>query len=228
MTEEIVIRSSKSKCTICKTGDLVPEGEPTVMIIYTRNGIENLKHQYVRCNNRSGGGSCRASHNLGFVSLDGIRIYHDDALKEPYLITSNQTGFAMDFLVETVGQMDICNDAFEGLAKHYNRFHVMKFPFDLLERRAELNSEALNDAFFLYTYLEVCQRYEIPDYQIIESGLDNAILEKKCELMKKFRIRHTVDHDCYCYECKADTVTIDADLKVHRKVCKVCFYMFSN
>ena len=59
------------------------------------------------------------------------------------------------------------------------------------------------------------------------SGLDNAILEKKCELMKKFRIRHTVDHDCYLKECKADTLTIDAEnfLKQVNKLLQVALHI---
>ena len=121
----------------------------------------------MRCNFRAGSGNqkvdCRAGHSHGFNPYKGMRIYDDDALKNDILVVSNQTGFATDFLVETVGRVDISSATFEGLAKEYNRFHHMKLPYDVMDRRVELNEGIINNAYFLFIYLEIGQRYSIPN-----------------------------------------------------------------
>ena len=218
-----ILKTTKSKCSICKVGDLKPERSPTQMVVYGRTGVRIHNHQYTRCNFRVGTGlsktSCRASYSLGFNSYQGMRIYEDDALKNDILVVSNQTAFDMEFLVEIAGQVEIMSATFEALAKQYNRFHCMKLPFDVMKRRVELNEELLNNAYFLFSYLEIGQRYGIPNYQIIRNNLDSTILEHKGALMKAFRKRWTTDHRCSIKGCRS-CIVIDAGLKPHRKVCK--------
>ena len=218
-----ILKTTKIKCSICNFGDLRADGKPTPMILYTREGVKIIQHQYMRCNFRAGTGNrkvvCRAGHSLGFKTFKGMRIYEDDALRNDILVVSNQTAFAIDFLVETVGRVDISSATFEGLAKEYNRFHQMKLPFDVMDRRILLNEDVLNNAYMLFIYLEIGQRYSIPNYQIIRNTLDSAILEKKGELMKLYRNRWTVDHECGVPGCRS-CIVIDAGLKPHRKVCK--------
>ena len=69
-------------------------------------------------------------------------------MKNKFLVVSNQTAFAIDYLVDVVGQIDISSGTFNGLAKQYNRFHLMKLPFDVQSRIVELSTDLLNDAFF--------------------------------------------------------------------------------
>ena len=54
-----VLKSTKSKCSVCNSGDVRAEGKPTPMILYTREGVKIIKHQYMRCNFRAGTGSSR-------------------------------------------------------------------------------------------------------------------------------------------------------------------------
>jgi hypothetical protein len=56
ISNEKVLRSTKLRCSICKIGDLRPYGKPTQMIVYGRDGVEILPHQYMRCNYRAGTG----------------------------------------------------------------------------------------------------------------------------------------------------------------------------
>ena len=159
----------------------------------------------------------------GYLSYNGLKIYEDDALKQKYLVTSSQTAFSVDFLVDLTGQVDISSVAFEAVAKQYNRFHLKKLPFYVMDRREELSKESLTDAYFQYIYLEICQRYEIQNYQVIKGGLDQSILRNREELMKLFRIRHCTHSNgkaCEDDGCISRLV-IDAGLKPHRKVCKV-------
>ena len=195
-----VLMSTKLKCSICKFGDLRPDGKLTSMIVYGRDGVSILPHQYLRCNYRVGTGErkveCRAGHSHCFATYKGMRIYEDDALKNDVLIVSKQTGFTIDFLLETVGQVDISSGKFEAMAKQYNRFHLRRLPFDVMDRRVEMNPDALNNAYFLFCYIEIGQRYGITNYQIIRNSLDSTILENRGELMNLYRQRWTVDHKC--------------------------------
>ena len=87
------------------------------------------------------------------------------------------------------------------------------------DRRIELQPDVLSHAYFLICYLEICQRYGIKNYQIKRNNLESAILEHKAELIKVYRRRWTVDHECETLGCRS-CVVIDAGLKPHRKVCK--------
>ena len=218
-----ILKSTKTKCSVCKSGDIRAERNPTPMILYTREGVKIIQHQYMRCNFRAGTSDrrveCRAGHSYGFKTFKGMRIYEDDALKNDILVVSNQTAFSIEFLVETVGRVDISSATFEGLAKEYNRYHQMKLPYDVMDRRVLLNEDVLNNAYNLFIYLEIGQRYEIPNYQIIRNTLDATILEQKAALMKKFRQNWTVEHECGTAGCRS-CIVIDAGLKPHRKVCK--------
>ena len=212
-----------SKCTVCGVGDLRPDGKPTPMIVYGRNGPKVHPYQYVRCNFRAGQRnhqvSCRAGHGVGFKMVKGMRVYDDDALKSQILVVSNQTSFHIDFLVDIVGQVNLLSASFESLAKQYNRFHNQKLPFDVMKRRVELSEYLLNNAYFLFIYLEIAQRYGLDNYQIIRNDLDSTILENKGELMKIFRNFWTINHECDIAGCRS-CIVIDAGLKPHRKVCK--------
>ena len=220
---EEMLMTTKQKCSICKIGDLKPEGTPTPMIVYGRNGTKVHPHQYTRCRFRAGTGNmkvaCRASHSLGYKTYQGMRIYEDDALKNQILVVSGQSAFHIDYLVEVVGQVNISSGTFEGIAKQYNRFHQAKLPFDVMDRRVELTKDLVNNAYFLFIYLEIGQRYGIVNYQIIRNNLDSSILENKGELMKTYRNRWTIDHECEIPGCRS-CIVIDAGLKPHRKVCK--------
>ena len=218
-----VLKTSRDKCSICKIGDLKPEGKPTPMVVYGRNGAKVHPHQYTRCRFRAGTGDrkvvCRASHSLGFKNYKGVRIYEDDALKNDILVVSAQSAFHVDLLVDIVGQINISSATFEGIAKQYNRLHQMKLPLDVMDRRVELTKDIVNNAYFLFCYLEIGQRYQVPNYQVIKNNLDTAILENKGELMTTFRRKWTVEHECDVPGCRS-CIVIDAGLKPHRKVCK--------
>ena len=138
---EEMLMTTKQKCSICKIGDLKPEGTPTPMIVYGRNGTKVHPHQYTRCRFRAGTGNmkvaCRASHSLGYKTYQGMRIYEDDALQNQILVVSGQSAFHIDYLVEVVGQVSISSGTFEGIAKQYNRFHQAKLPFDVMDRQVD-------------------------------------------------------------------------------------------
>ena len=185
-----LLESKKTKCAMCKVGDLRTEGSPTVVILYTRNGVTLSRSQYKRCNFRNGpGGGCRAGHGHGFYTSRGVKIYEDDTLKNKSLMVSKMTGFDIDFLVEAVGSLDLSNDSFEAMAAKFNRFHHMKRPTDVMDRRVTLMPDRLKQAVFLYMYLEFSQRYGIKNYQVIKNSLAATIMENRGALMAAYRYR---------------------------------------
>ena len=161
---------------------------------------------------------CRAYHGHGFYQTQGHKIFEDDALRNNVLVTSAQTGFTIDYLVEVSGLVEINSDSFEGLSKAYNRFHNNKLPTDTADRRIEVQKKRLSDAYFLYIYLECSQRYGIKNHQVIEnSDLDQTILKHMQQLHKVFRDKWAVNHQCNVKGC-GWCITIDGGLKPHRMV----------
>ena len=103
------------------------------------------------------------------------------------LVTSNQTGFDVDYLVELAARIQISSLTFEGYffvpffkfvstlflfcvhageAKTYNRFHCRNLPTDVKDRRSELFRQRVSDGYFMFIYLELCQQLGITDYQV--------------------------------------------------------------
>ena len=120
VTEMDDLKTKRTKCAVCAVGDLRPDlRSEQSMIVYTRNGPRRVKHVPMRCNNRNP--ECRAYHGYGFYQTKSNKIFEDDALRNKVLITSAQTGFEIDYLVEISASVEINSDAFEGLAKVYNR-----------------------------------------------------------------------------------------------------------
>ena len=221
VTEMDELKTKRTKCAVCGIGDLRPdhgkEGHQS-MIIYTRNGPRRVEHVPMRCNNRNP--ECRAYHGHGFYQTKGHKIFEDDALRNQVLITSAQTGFEIEYLVEICASVEINSDAFafEGLAKVYNRLHNNKLPTATADRRIEVHRKRLTDAYFLFIYLEFSQRYGVENYQIIEnSDLDQTILKHLQQLHKIFRDKWAVNHQCDVKGC-GWCITIDGGLKPHRMV----------
>ena len=163
------LKTKRTKCAVCGIGDLRPDHvkeRHQSMIIYTRNGPRRVEHVPMRCNNRNP--ECRAYHGHGFYQTKGHKIFDDDALRNQVLITSAQTGFEIEYLVEICASVEINSDAFEGLAKVYNRLHSNKLPTATADRRIEVHRKRLTDAYFLFIYLEFSQRYGVENYQIIK------------------------------------------------------------
>ena len=43
-----VLKSTKTKSSVCKFRDLKPEKKLTTMILYTREGVKIIQHQHMR------------------------------------------------------------------------------------------------------------------------------------------------------------------------------------
>ena len=221
-----ILQTSLQKCLICKSGDIVVKSRQCNkegFVIYGRNGARQALHVEQRCNFRNSSFECGPGYCYGYTSYKGMKIISDDALQNPVLVTSSQTGFDLDYLVELVGRVHISSTTFEGAAKEFNRFHNMNLPFDVLEMRTEIFRQRVSEAYYLFTYIEYCQRYNVKDYQIIRSTLDEAILDCKVEMISAYRERWTVRHECDRPGCKVALV-IDGGLKPHRSICgaKTC------
>ena len=148
----------------------------------------------------------------GYTTHQGMRIYDDEVLKNKVLVVSSQSAFDIDYLVDLVSDVELFAAGFETCAKKLNRCHDFNLPHDTLNKRELLYKKQVASAYFLFIYLESCQRYEIPNYQIIRNSLDASILDHKEELIQAFRTKWTLGHKCEKRGCQTCLV-IDAGLK---------------
>ena len=211
---EIRISSSSVKCDICKTGDIVKVGRETSMVFYTRSGTKRGVHEEMRCNNRSL--PCRAGHYHGYVRVGASKHIDDGALRNTFLVTSSRTAFAIDYLWDITLQILFSRSTFEGLGNIFNNLHFTNLPYDILQRRENIFSKRITEAFFLYAFIEVGQRFNID--MVIPSTLDEAILANKNGIHEAFRTIWTKNHLCDAPGC-GKILVMDGGLKPHRKLC---------
>ena len=184
---DIRLESAASLCEVCKIGSVVPVGRETQMVVYTRSGTRRGVHVEKRCNNRSL--PCRAGHYHGYVKTAEGKIIDTDVLKNEYLVTSNQTAFAVDYLWDTALQILFNRATFEGLANVYNNFNYKNITPDIKQKRETVVCKRIAEGFYLYSYIEIGQRYNIS--MTIPQTLEEAILEQKSALHDAFRVYWT-------------------------------------
>ena len=107
------------------------------------------EHHEYRCTNRKG-------HYYGYSVTDKQTNYDEDCLKNEYLVTSIQTAFSVMYLYDLTSQILLSNSFFQALAKIYNNLHFSK---PTGKYREEMFQERITDAFFLYSLIEISQRY---------------------------------------------------------------------
>ena len=156
----ITLCSSARKCGVSNIGDVVKVGRETNLVIYTRSGTSQGVHVEMRCNNR-GEAPCRVGHYYGYVRVGSEKHVDDDVLKNKYLITSSHTAFAVDYLWDITLQILFSHATFEGLANIFNNLHFSNLPFDIMRKRENIYSKRIAEAFFLYAFIEVGQRFDV-------------------------------------------------------------------
>ena len=158
-------------CPICKVEEIVPElRDKEPITIYGRNGPRTGFHLVNRCNNRNESNPCRAGFFAGYISYLGHTIYEDDALKRDVLVISDQTGFDTEYLIELKDKIQICHVPFEAEAALFNRFHNRNLPYDVRQKRVEVDQRRICDGWKLFTYQKMSSRYGIKNHQVIHNG----------------------------------------------------------
>ena len=209
---EIILTSSCDKCSECKTGNVVKVGRQTQLVIYTRTGTKRGTHVEMRCNNRSL--PCRAGHYYGYVKVGNVKHVAEDALRNEYLVTSTQSAFAVEYLWDITLQILFSRATFEGLANIFNSLHFTNMPYDIMKKRETVIAKRISEAFFLYSFIEIGQRFNIT--VSIPRSLDEAILDNKTQLHETFRKIWTREHKCEAAGC-GSVIIMDGGLKPHRK-----------
>ena len=121
VSSDINLSTTAIRCDVCKTGNVTNVGREANIVIYTRSGTNKGVHHEKRCNNRAL--PCRAGHYYGFLRDGTTKIVEDDALQKEFLITSNQTAFAVDYLWDITLQILFSRATFESLGQIYNNLH---------------------------------------------------------------------------------------------------------
>ena len=216
MTKEY--KTSRTVCGVCGKGNVTAVARNTeqqdLMLVYTQHGTMKAKHVESRCVKKN----CRALHGCGFFKEDGHRVYEEDALKEDILVISSCTAMQIEYLIEISATIEITSANFEGLAKVYNWLHNQRLPTAVLQRREDLYKKRLTEAYYLFIYLELAQRYHIKNYQRSEGDEGSMILKHKSLMQTCFNERWAVKHRCEVEGC-GWCITIDGGLKPHRMLC---------
>ena len=211
---DIRLSSAAVMCHVCKTGSVVQVGREADMVIYTRHGTVTAKHLEKRCNNRTL--PCRAGHYYGYTKTGHTKILDENGLKGEFLVTSSQTAFAIDYLWDLTLQVLFTRATFEGLGNIYNNLHFTNLPYDTLQKRETVICKRIAEAFYLYSYVELGQRYNIE--MTIPGTLEESILENKSIFHEFFRKIWTKQHHCDTVGC-GSVITMDGGCKPHRKLC---------
>ena len=153
----VTLRTKWENCLYCGAKlESAHREKDTDVVIYSRSGSRMAKHKEMRCSDRK---SCRKGHFYGYTVSDGKIVYDEDCLKNEYLLTSRQTAFQVEYLYENTLHVLFSASSFQSLANVYNAFH---FATEETEKREEIWQERIADAFFLYSLIEISQRYGLP------------------------------------------------------------------
>ena len=186
-------------------------------IIYTRLGTQIGEHHEYRCSNRK---SCRKGHYYGYSVTNKQTNFDQDCLQKEYLVINRQIAFSVMYLYDITLQILFSNAPFQALAKIYNALHFTK---PTGKSREEIFQERITDAFFLYSLIEISQRYGLSTLfnPIIEISLMQAIpILKICH-----REYWTRQHKCEAAGC-GTCLVLDGGIKPHRKVNLLYFCQF--
>ena len=104
-----ILKTLLTVCVFCKSGTIVPTKrslEKEEFTIYGRNGVRKGVHVESRCNFENINFKCNAGYFHGYMTFQGKKIWNDDALSQKVLVTSSQTGFGIEYLLELT--IDVC------------------------------------------------------------------------------------------------------------------------
>ena len=212
MVAIVQLKTSKISCDYCSSPleHIKRDKSAEAFVIYTRQGTQLGQHHEYRCTNRR---SCRKGHYYGYSVTDKQTNYDEDCLENEYLVTSRQTAFSVMYLYDLTLQILFSNSSFQALAKIYNNLHFSK---PTGKYREEIFQERITDAFFLYSLIEISQRYGL-------STTFNPVIEVSitaCLPILKISHREywTTQHKCDAAGC-GTCLVIDGGMKPHRKVC---------
>ena len=215
-----IFKTNVHTCVVCGVGTVVKHNrgkEKEAVLVYSRQGTYTATHEEYICNNQNTFKPCRANYHYGYYKVKGKTVYENDALRNDVLFSSSRTGFEIAYLIELAATIETCSANFEGLSTVYNRLHNRKLPTDLMPRRVELYRQRMTDGYMLFIYLELGQRYCVPNFQIIEGNLDSTIILRQADFQTAFR-KHWFNHRCDVKGC-GKVMTVDGGLKPHQMLC---------
>ena len=203
-------------CDECLGSLVMSDNQPAEVTIYTRYGTKFFQHFAKVCPNRW----CRKKFMYGYTIKNEEKIYDDLNHKTVFLISSNETGFSIEYLYEATLHVLHSNATLQGLSDIYNQFH--NYSRQNITRN-NLCDKRLASGFFLYGFLELSSCYQInPKLKTDKNCIDEALLENQPKLRKVFSNIWSGKHECAFEDCESMMIT-DGNMKINRKVCSAKF-----
>ena len=208
--------SSKVVCDECDGCLVSTNDSPGEVTIYTRQGTKFAQHFTKICPNRW----CRKLFLCGYLTKNGVKVYDKLTPNTKYLISSNETAFATDFMYEATLQFLHMNATFHGISDVFNQFH--NFENTNIDR-VNLEPKRLATGFFLYGFLEMTSHCGIyPQFNTEVNWIDDAMLANQTNLKQMFSQVWCGSHKCDVENCEQMMIS-DGGQKIFRKVCAAKF-----
>ena len=200
-----------SECEECLCTLVLSDNEPAEITIYTRQGTLFSQHFTKECPNRW----CRRRYHFGYSTKEDTKLYDRITSEKKYLITSNETAFAVDYLYENTLHMLYSNATVQGLTDVYNNFHNYD-PKKKITRK-DLIPKRLASAFYLYGILEFGDMHNIDRTMKTNNNnwLDEYILEQYPSLKSSFSNVWCASHQCKVENCEGMMIS-DGGMKIYR------------
>ena len=203
-------------CDECLGNLVMSDNQPAEVTLYTRHGTKFCQHFCKVCPNRW----CRKKFMYGYTIKNSEKVYDILNHKTENLITSNETGFSVEYLYEATLHFLHSNATFLGLSDIYNQFHNYSRQ-DIT--RNNLCDKRLASGFFLYGFLELSSRYQInPKLKTDKNWIDEALLDNQPKLKKVFSNIWSGKHECAFEDCESMMIS-DGNMKLNRKICAAKF-----
>ena len=230
----IHLQTDATACVECGSG-FSKHAPIRDILLFTKDGPVAGKHKIFSCKKKI----CRRTHGYGYTSKQHVRQYDKDCLQKDYLLTSRASGIQMEKLHESVLQLVICHNNFEGQAEVYNHVHAEIDEEKLFregeddenlvpltkvgkkeETRTSFHSKILANACYSYMLLDFDRRYNIGlKYgttleETIENNLEN--------IRNNFEVvwtEHCCDNEEIGCSKKNRCLVCDGGWKLTRKIC---------
>ena len=192
--------TDKSKCFQCNSSLVEDRNDPAEITVYTREGVKFAQHYGKECPNKF----CAIRFYCGYYTKCGEKVYNDLSDLGDYIITSDNTAFAIDYLYEVNLLILHGNNSFQALSDVYNQLH--NFKISELVSRSTLNRQRLASGYFLYALLEMAERTCIEVKLNKKEGLENALLSSLGPLQQNFSDKWNSDHKCDVPNCETTMI----------------------
>ena len=213
MSEEMILQSSEINCLVCGK-KISSHTRSSKIVIYTEEGPKLGQSIDKRCSDPK----CKSGYFLGYYTPRGSdrKIYTENAIKEPYIISTSETACATSILFDGVLSLKCGHTAFQAQCDKYNLKHeYAQSRSEDKMCREKLSDKCLIKGIWRFALLDLTRRYqiEISHYDSIDRTLIENLDKIHAHIEKTW-----VFHCCEKPGC-GSILVCDGGMKPQRRIC---------